>query len=110
MAIKKRGPIDQARIEAFGNAADVPSQPTPAAAEPTPAAKAPKTVAPRPDKPAAGEWPEDTPKTFLMRWGSDPELPLLLAEVAKLEDRTLQKTALRALRRGLEAIRADHDA
>ncbi|MDF2917993.1 MAG: hypothetical protein K0S70_2210 [Microbacterium sp.] len=105
MAIKKRGPIDQARIEAFGDAADTPSQPDPA-----PAAKAPRTVAPRPDKPTAGEWPEGTPKTFLVRWGSDPELPPLLAEVAALEDRTMQKTALRALRRGLEAIRAEHDA
>lgn len=110
MAIKKRGPIDQARIEAFGNAADAPRQAAAAAPEPTPAAKAPKTVAARPDEPTAGEWPEDTPKTFLLRWGSDPELPPLLAEVAKLEDRTMQKTALRALRRGLEAIRSDHDA
>ncbi|WHE37790.1 hypothetical protein [Microbacterium sp. BDGP8] len=108
MAIKKRAPIDQARIEAFGNAADAPAQSAPAAAEP--AAKTPKTAAPRPDKPASGEWPEGTPKTFLVRWGSDPDLPPLLAEVAALEDRTMQKTALRALRRGLEAIRAEHDA
>ncbi|MGZ0069707.1 hypothetical protein [Microbacterium arborescens] len=110
MAIKKRAPIDQAAIEAFGNAADAPRQQAPAAVEPAPAAKAPKTVAPRPDKPTAGEWPEGTPKTFLLRWGSEPELPPLLAEVAALEDRTMQKTALRALRRGLEAIRAEHDA
>jgi hypothetical protein len=33
-----------------------------------------------------------------------------LAEVAALEDRSQHKTALRALQRGLEALRADHQS
>ncbi|WP_404444646.1 hypothetical protein LG315_12365 [Microbacterium marinum] len=49
-----------------------------------------------------------TSKIFLLRWGKNPELPALLAQVAELEDRTQQKTALRALQRGLEVIRAEH--
>lgn len=98
MAIKKREPVDQARIEAFGDAAD--AQP---AASPVPTSR----PAPAPKKTPAGEWPEDVPRTFLLRW-TDPTLPGYLAEVAALEDRTQQKVALRALRLGLDAIKAQH--
>ena len=75
---------------------------------PAPAPKAQQASRPTPRATSAGEWPEGTSKTFLLRWGKNPELPALLAEVAELEDRTQQKTALRALQRGLEVIRAEH--
>lgn len=107
MAIKKRRPaVDPAAIEAFGAAADQPvvsesvqSAPAPAP-EPAPVPAAPKAT-------AAKGWPDGVPRSHLVRW-PDPELARLLAEVAALEDRSQQRTALRALRRGLEAIRADH--
>ncbi len=105
MAIKKRTPVDPAKIEAFAAAADAPTEPVQAPAPAPKAQPAPRTVT---RTPSAGEWPEGTSKTFLLRWGKNPELPALLAEVAELEDRTQQKTALRALQRGLEVIRAEH--
>ncbi|RLK46429.1 hypothetical protein [Microbacterium telephonicum] len=105
MAIKKRTPVDPAKIEAFGAAADAPTQEVEA---PAPAPKAQPASRPAPRATSAGEWPEGTSKTFLLRWSKNPELPALLAEVAELEDRTQQKTALRALQRGLEVIRAEH--
>lgn len=48
-------------------------------------------------------------KTLLIRW-PDATLPAELAEVAGLEDRSQHKTALRALQRGLEVLRAEHRA
>jgi len=100
MAIKKRPQPDQARIEAFGAAADEPVTPTPA-----PAATAAPTRAAAP----AGEWPADVPKSMLIRW-PDAALATELAQVAALEDRSQHKTALRALQRGLEILRAEHNA
>ncbi|MCK3769160.1 hypothetical protein MZK47_05705 [Microbacterium aerolatum] len=104
MAIKKRPPVDPAAIEAFGAAADVPQ----AAATPTPEAapEHPREVE-RAKKVAQGEWPEGLAKTLLIRW-PDANLALELADVAKLEDRSQHKTALRALQRGLEVLRAEH--
>lgn len=101
MAIKKRPQADPAAIEAFGAAADTPPV-TPAPVAPTP----PRQVAPaRSAQP--GEWPADVAKTLLIRW-PDATLPSELAEVAGLEDRSQHKTALRALQRGLEVLRAEH--
>lgn len=102
MGIKKRTQPDQARIEAFGAAADDPatSTPTPAAA---PAAVPAKTTA------VAAPWPVDVPKSMLIRW-PDAALAIELAQVAALEDRSQHKTALRALQRGLEILRAEHNA
>lgn len=105
MAIKKRTPVDPAKIEAFGAAADAPTEPLQASAPESKAQPAARTTT---RTTSTGEWPEGTSKTFLLRWGKNPELPALLAEVAELEDRTLQKTAVRALQRGLEVIRAEH--
>ena len=105
MAIKKRRPaVDPAAIEAFGAAAEQPD--IAAAVQPAPEPQtAAAPVAPKVTTSAG--WPEGVPRSHLVRW-PDPELAQLLAEVAALEDRSQQKTALRALRRGLEAIRADH--
>lgn len=98
MGIKKRTQADQARIEAFGAAADDPVTTTPA-----PAAAPAKTTA------VAAPWPVDVPKSMLIRW-PDAALAIELAQVAALEDRSQHKTALRALQRGLEILRAEHDA
>lgn len=107
MAIKKRRPaVDPAAIEAFGAAADQPD--VDARVQTGPESKTSPTP-PAPKVTASTSWPEGVPRSHLVRW-SDPELAQLLAEVAALEDRSQQKTALRALRRGLEAIRADHQA
>lgn len=102
MAIKKRASVDPARIEAFGDAADIP--PNAPAADPRPA-KTPTAATP----PSGGGWPADLPRTFLLRW-PDPELRRELEEVANLEDRTLHKTAVRAMRLGIEALKAQHGA
>lgn len=103
MAIKKRPQADPAAIEAFGAAADTPPE-TPAPVAATTAA--PRQVAP-PCTPQPGEWPADVAKTLLIRW-PDATLPSELAEIAGLEDRSQHKTALRALQRGLEVLRAEH--
>lgn len=102
MAIKKRAQAEQAAIEAFGAAADTPGESAPTVPEPAPqhaATPAPKRL--------AGEWPANVPKSLLIRW-PDARLPVELAEVAALEDRSQHKTALRALQRGLEVLRAEH--
>lgn len=101
MAIKKRTPVDQARIEAFGAAADAPTENATLAADPPPA------VPTTPSKPAVGEWPADVAKTLLIRW-PDANLALELAQVSALEDRSQHKTAIRALQRGLDVLRAEH--
>lgn len=106
MAIKKRPPVDPAAIEAFGEAADAP----PAAAAvvaPVERAATPRQAPAPARKPKPGEWPSDVPKSLLIRW-PDADLALELASVAALEDRSQHKTALRALQRGLEVLRAEH--
>lgn len=98
MAIKKRPPVDpqrEAEIDAFGDAAE---QPVAVALVATPRSTS-KTVVVAPDK---------TAKTLLIRY-PDNELPLLLAEVAGKIDRSHHATALRALRRGLDAMKSDND-
>lgn len=52
----------------------------------------------------AAEWPADVAKTLLIRC-PDFELPALLSDVARAEERSQHATALRALRRGLEILR-----
>lgn len=101
MAIKKRTPIDQARIEAFGEAADATPEATPPIENLAPASPA------MPSRTVAGEWPADVAKTLLIRW-PDASLAIELAHVSALEDRSQHKTALRALQRGLEVLRAEH--
>lgn len=106
MAIKKRPQVDpetEAKIEAFGAAAESPAAaPAPAPARTAPA-KTRRTAARK-----SAERSGDIAKTFLIRWPDD-ELPLLLAEVSVLDDRSQHAVALRALRRGLEAMKTDAD-
>lgn len=128
MAIKKRTPVDLARIEAFGAAADAPaprsdaapaqSTPEPTAPRATPVKRAPRkakaasttSAKPKPKpKVKAGEWPADLARAILIRYNT-PGLAIELAEVAQLEERSLHQTALRALERGLEALRADYES
>lgn len=108
MAIKRRtDPATEAAIEAFGAGAEAPTAP----------AVAPQTSAARPARAAAARFAakktaaraEDVAKTFLIRY-PDERLPLLLAEVAQLEDRSQHAVALRALRRGLDAMKADAES
>jgi hypothetical protein len=107
MAIKKRTQQErdrEARIEAFGAAAEANSkEPTPVA---QPVAPAAAPSADRAPAPAAGE-PRSWPKNALIRYPNE-DLPKLLAEVAALEERTHHATTLRALRRGLEVLRDEH--
>jgi hypothetical protein len=105
MGIKKRAQPDQARIEAFGAAADGPATPTPT---PTPTPAAAPAAVPGKTTAVAAPWPVDVPKSMLIRW-PDAALAIELAQVAALEDRSQHKTALRALQRGLEILRAEHD-
>lgn len=108
MAIKRRtDPATEAAIEAFGAGAEAPT--APAVAPEAPAAKPARAAATRPaaKKPAAR--PEDVAKTFLIRY-PDESLPLLLAEVAQIEDRSQHAVVLRALRRGLDAMKADAES
>ncbi|PPF31239.1 hypothetical protein C5C10_14555 [Rathayibacter sp. AY1A3] len=115
MAIKKRPAVDPAAIERFGDAADAPPAPAAQAATtattPLAVAKSAGRAAGTAKRPveSAGEWPSGLGRTLLVRW-PDPALAKELAEVAALEDRSQHKTALRALQRGLEALRADHQS
>jgi hypothetical protein len=109
MAIKKRTQQErdrEARIEAFGAAAE--SRGTEPVPTPVPETVA-SAAAPSSDRqpaPSARE-PRTWPKNALIRYPND-ELPKLLAEVAALEERTHHATTLRALRRGLEVLREEH--
>lgn len=87
MGIKRRPTADLAAIEAFGDAAESPAV-TPAQV--------------RRDEPSGEGWPDDLARTLLIRY-RDPELPALLAEVARLDGRSQQMTAQRILRQGLQA-------
>lgn len=105
MAIKKRPPVDpqrEAEIDAFGDAAEQPPAAAPAAA---PAVT--QAATPRSTPKVVATAPEKTAKTLLIRYPDD-ELPLLLAEVAGKIDRSQHATALRALRRGLDAMKGDN--
>lgn len=112
MAFKKRGehdPAKEAAIEAFGDAAERPGDTEPVRASSTPVARSATTTRPPKKAPAPAatppaEWPEDIAKTLLIRY-PDLELPALLAEVARFEERSQHATAVRALRRGLEVLK-----
>jgi hypothetical protein len=100
MAIKRRTPAtqpDPEAIEAFGAAAEAPTVAVPTRA----AERVPGVVADDEHK-----IPKTAPRTLLIRYPST-ELPLELAAVAALEDRSQHATALRALRRGLAILRAE---
>lgn len=109
MAIKKRTPVDRASqleaIEAFGDGAERPVEP-----QSSPIAQAvtqpPLVTAPLAQSPVDPGWPDGVAKTFLIRY-SDPSMPLGLAELARLEDRSQHASALRALRRGIEVLTAE---
>jgi hypothetical protein len=105
MAIKKRTQQErdrEARIEAFGAAAEMPAE------APTP----PVTPAPArsSDRRPSARMAEETrlPKTALIKY-PDEELPRLLAEVAAGEERSHHATTIRALRRGLEIMKSELD-
>lgn len=109
MAIKKRTPVESKQldeaIEQFGNAADTIVEPQPPAPTPKQAVYKPVTKA-RVRVPAPSRAEEDQAATMLIRW-PDASLPTLLAEVSDADERSKHATALRALRRGLEAMRAE---
>ncbi|PPF66137.1 hypothetical protein C5C18_12005 [Rathayibacter tritici] len=115
MGIRKRPATDLAAIDRFGDAADAPSTPALLPASPAsttqevaePAAKTSGVA--KSSTGTARKWPSGVGRTLLVRW-PDPALAKELAEVAALEDRSQHKTALRALQRGLEAIRAEHES
>lgn len=109
MGIKRRPTIDpatEAAIEAFGEAAERPTEAPIAQASPQPARPARKKV-PTPPATPATEWPDDVAKTLLIRY-PDLELPALLTDVARAEERSQHATALRALRRGLEILKDEN--
>lgn len=98
MAIRKRPSgrkADEAAIEAFASAAESDNS----VEEPWPLHQQP---ARRGRVPSSG-WPDNVARSLLVRY-PDPELPALLAEVAALEERSNNATAVRALRRGLEVL------
>ena len=101
MPIKMRTTADPttkaAAIEAFGAAAEDSTVDEPVRTAPT---------TPKREPVADMAWPVDVAKTFLIRY-PDPELPILLAELARLEERSQHATALRARRRGIDALRAE---
>ena len=105
MAIKRRSdPVTEAKIEAFGAGAEMVSTP---AAEPISAPEGiAKSSMPRPSTRKSISRTEEVAKTFLIRYPDD-SLPRLLAEVAQLDDRSQHAVVLRALRRGLDAMKAD---
>jgi hypothetical protein len=109
MAIKKRTQQErdrEARIEAFGAAAEPRGSEAVVASVPEPVVQEATPSGDRQPAPTAGE-PRTWPKNALIRYPND-ELPRLLAEVAALEERTHHATTLRALRRGLEILREEH--
>lgn len=108
MAIKRRtDPATEAAIEAFGAGAEPPAA-VPAAREPA-VAKPARAVASRSAAAKPALRLDNVAKTFLIRY-PDESLPLLLAEVAQLEERSQHAVALRALRRGLDAMKADAES
>ncbi|WP_206756974.1 hypothetical protein, partial [Plantibacter sp. CFBP 8775] len=96
MAIKKRTPVDRAAqleaIEAFGDGAERPveTKPSPIAQTVT---QVPSVTAPSAQPPVDPGWPDGVAKTFLIRY-SDPSMPIGLAELARLEDRSQHASAL----------------
>lgn len=112
MAIKRRPTIDpatEAAIEAFGEAAERPAD-APLAPQPTSRPTATRPAPKKPTAPAAtpaADWPADVAKTLLIRY-PDLELPALLSDVARAEERSQHATALRALRRGLEILKEEN--
>lgn len=100
MAIKKRLPVDparEARIEAFGAAAEEPAD---RVSDPTPVAPT-HDRASRPRPAARGKADLKPMLIRFERWEHE-----LLKEVAELEGRSMHSMAKRALIPALEAIRS----
>ena len=94
MGIKRRTPEEtNAAIEAFGAAADT--------APPTGGVAPASSSTPR-----STAWPEDLPKSILLKFKDPEDVRLLRVLVEKL-DRSQHDTALRAFRKGIEAMLAD---
>jgi len=118
MGIRKRQTVDPAAIERFGDAADASAQAAALSVAPTTTPIDSPVMPAKPDLQSTGkaessggvvgEWPKGVGRTLLVRW-PEPDLAIVLAEVAALEDRSQHKTALRALKLGLEALRAEHE-
>lgn len=94
-------------IEAFGDAAE--QSPTDSQAKPAPAAQR----KPHAENPVAGEWPADLARQMLIRWPNPTlvqqlvETTALLKDAGNIDGRSQHATALRALERGLQAIRSE---
>lgn len=98
MAIRKRPggrKVDEAAIEAFASAADGDSSGQDHSQA--------QMQSPRRGRVPSSGWPDNVARSLLVRY-PDPELPALLAEVAALEERSNNATAVRALRRGLQIL------
>lgn len=102
MAIRKRErpAIDSAAIEAFGDAADAPTEAASGQRANVPASGAASSPA------EASEWPAGMSKTFLLRY-PDPTIPVAIEELQDLLSRNKHQTILLALRRGLDALRRE---
>lgn len=102
MAIRKRErpAIDSAAIEAFGDAADAPTEAASGQRANAPASGATSSPA------EANEWPAGMSKTFLLRY-PDPTIPAAIEELQDLLSRNKHQTILLALRRGLDALRRE---
>lgn len=101
MAIRKRPAptaLDNAAIEAFGDAADVRAEPS-RATKPTATSGAQLSA-------GEGTWPEGISKTFLLRY-PDASIPVAIEELQDLIGRNKHQTVLLALRRGIDALRRE---
>lgn len=97
----------EAAIVAFGRQADSLDEPAPEKpTDPTPAKQESAPSAARAGVKSAGEWPVGMAKNLLIRY-PDPQIPTMLAELARLEERSQHAAAVRALRRGLEVLLAE---
>lgn len=98
MAVKRRGTkttVDSKAIEEFASRAADQDRPVQEQATETTSAR------------SAGNsqaWPAGVPKTLLVRY-PDPTIPQMLAELARLDERSQQAIAVRALKRGLDALK-----
>jgi len=122
MAIKRREhrpAVDSAAIDSFGDAADAPAEDqTPAQPDVAEAwlnlqqshvnSMALRRTVKRADAVIAGpvSWPEDLAKSFLLRY-PDPSIPLEIEQLQDVLGRSKHQTILLALRRGLDALRAE---
>lgn len=101
MAVKRRGTktsVDSKAIEEF--AARAADQDLPVQGQTT---EKTETTADR-TADSGQVWPAGVPKTLLVRY-PDPTIPQMLAELARLDERSQHAIAVRALKRGLDALK-----